>query len=65
MGLPVSIVCQAAKKDCVFVQLEDSRNIFTPELLAKIRAAVSVLALRTYRVLRKKGHDHKDKELLA
>jgi hypothetical protein len=65
MGLPVSIVCQAAKKDCVFVQLEDSRNTFTVELLTKIRTAMSVLSLRTYGILRKKGHSHTDKDLLA
>jgi hypothetical protein len=29
MGLPVSLVCQAVDKDCVFVQLEDARNSFT------------------------------------
>jgi len=29
IGLPVSLVCQAVDKDCVFIQLEDARNSFT------------------------------------
>ena len=53
MGLPVSFVYQAAKSDCVFIQLEDARNAFTDDLMMNLRKAVSVLTLRTYAILKK------------
>lgn len=65
MGLPVSLICQAAKKDCVLIQLEDARNLFTADLVKNIRKAVSVLTLRTYFILKKKGHADNDEYLLS
>jgi hypothetical protein len=65
MGLPVSLVCQAAKKDCVFIQLEDARNLFTVDLIRNLRKAVSTLTLRTYVIMRKKGYMEGDEHLLS
>ena len=53
MGFPVLVVCKAAKDEHVFIQLEDVRNIFPPELLRNIRAALSTFTLRTYAILRR------------
>jgi hypothetical protein len=56
-------VYHAVKKDCVFVQLKESRNAFTPQLITNIRKAMAVLILRTYSLLRKKGYSHKGKKM--
>jgi hypothetical protein len=55
MGLPVSYVGQAVRSDCVFIQLNDARNAFTAQLIECLRLAVSVLTLKTYITLIKKG----------
>lgn len=48
MGIPVNTVYHAVKAGFVFVQLKESRNAFTYELVAKLRKSISVLTLRTY-----------------
>jgi hypothetical protein len=53
MGIPVNYICQAAKRDHIFLQLKESRNEFTEELIANLRKAVATLTLRTYIKLRK------------
>ena len=65
MGLPVSLVCQAVDKDCVFVQLEDARNSFTAELLGNIRSAIAHLIIKTYILLRWNGYKHNSKYMRA
>jgi hypothetical protein len=54
MKIPVRLVCQAVGEDYVFVQLEESRNVFTSELVTNIRKAMATLILRTYYKLLKK-----------
>ena len=65
MGLPVSLVCQAVDKDCVFVQIEDARNNFTAELLGNIRSAIAHLVIKTYILLRWSGYGHNTKYMRA
>ena len=62
-SIPVNTVYHAVKTDCVFVQLKESRNAFTPQLVANIKKAMATIVLRTYRILRKKGYSHRGKQI--
>jgi hypothetical protein len=46
-GIHVKSVYQAVKKDCIFVALSESRNEFTPELVAKLKSAIMTLRRKT------------------
>jgi hypothetical protein len=59
----VRYVCQSARPDNVFIQLEDTRNIFTDDLMTKIRNVVATLTLRTYYILKRRDYD--DQDILA
>ena len=62
MGLPVKHVGHSVKADYVFIQLDDARNMFTSALMKSLRNTVSVLTLRTYLALIKKGFNEENDE---